>query len=417
LLPLPKNIPISVPIAVLKGAAGYVMQLLNEMVPLNDFMSGKPEKENIPDWLSKMPEKEAKEIIYYYETGGAKRRMTALYKTACLLARLHGNGLIYGDISPNNVFISKDLEYSSVYLIDADNIRFEQIKGSGIYTPKYGAPELVNNTDSARPQSDVWAFAVMMFYLLSMTHPFIGKRVENKEDDWAAQENNDDPEIKAYKGEFAFVDDKNDDSNSTDNGLPRVLLFTDKLQELFHKTFSEEGRLKSFTRPTIWNWAVSSVQAADKMIICPECQMSYYYDYEEDCGKNQCPYCGKKRPEIIRFESRFYNNSKMNKQCWEFVVAKNADKNERILVPQRVFGEFLMSNFDDQALEILVKDSKIIFSNNQDEIPIYIATRKNRKFEKLYGKRTEDTKKTNEFWAFAESVNPRIIKIEIFGEK
>ena len=145
------------------------MQLLSEMVSFSHFwLDGKSAEniapDDIPAWLSAMPKNEAKKIVHYYKTGGLRRRLNALFKCASLLARLHGNGMVYGDISPNNIFISEGLEDPSVWLIDADNIRFEiTAGGSVVYTPKYGAPELVQGKDGGRPASDCHAFAVVAF--------------------------------------------------------------------------------------------------------------------------------------------------------------------------------------------------------------------------------------------------------------
>ena len=101
--------------------------------------------------------------------------------------------MVYGDISPNNIFISEGIDGSSVWLIDADNIRFEiTAGGSVVYTPKYGAPELVQGKDGGRPSSDCHAFAVVAFYLLSLIHPFVGKKVDGTDEgDWADEENDD----------------------------------------------------------------------------------------------------------------------------------------------------------------------------------------------------------------------------------
>ena len=69
LLPLPENLNISVPAALLQNNAGYVMQLLSDMVPFSYFwLDGKSAEDiipgDIPEWLSGMPDSEAKKIIH-----------------------------------------------------------------------------------------------------------------------------------------------------------------------------------------------------------------------------------------------------------------------------------------------------------------------------------------------------------------
>ena len=56
---------------------------------------------------------------------------------------LHNGLLNYFDNS-ENVFISNNPDSKQVWLIDPDNLRFYRLNSkSGVYTPKYGAPELV----------------------------------------------------------------------------------------------------------------------------------------------------------------------------------------------------------------------------------------------------------------------------------
>ena len=71
LLPLPESLNISVPATLLQNNAGYVMQLLSEMVPISHlWLDGKSAEKmgpgKIPAWLSAMPENEAKKIVHYY---------------------------------------------------------------------------------------------------------------------------------------------------------------------------------------------------------------------------------------------------------------------------------------------------------------------------------------------------------------
>lgn len=44
----------------------------------------------------------------FLRTGGLHRRLRLLAKLARTLAKLHGRGLAYGDLSPANIFVSKD---------------------------------------------------------------------------------------------------------------------------------------------------------------------------------------------------------------------------------------------------------------------------------------------------------------------
>ena len=426
-LPLPEGLNISVPAALLQNNAGYVMQLLSEMVPFSNFWIDGKSAENItpqdiPAWLSAMPENEAKKIVYYFKTGGLRRRLIALYKCASLLARLHGNGLVYGDISPNNIFISEGLDDSSVWLIDADNIRFEiTAGGSVVYTPKYGAPELVQGKDGGRPASDCHAFAVVAFYLLSLIHPFVGKKVDGTDEgDWADDQNDgEDIEEKAYAGFFPWVDDQSDDSNSSDNGLPRSLLLTDKLTILFEGTFGL-GRTSPSLRPTIYHWPEALAQAADLTVTCPGCNMSYYYDFiHPETDDHNCPYCKKQRPQVLILESYRWNgaNKPLNPPCWRYV--REFPRDSELMIPRRVFDDFAMVDSDTTEVLISATDKGVLIKNSDHSIAdLSVAAESHPQsgFQKLYSQmKISRAAPDVQFWMFAHLNNPRLVNFSISG--
>lgn len=427
LLPLPKNSNISIPVALIEGQAGYVMQLLSEMNPFSQFfMDGKSAKEldhrTMPPWLDGMPNEEAKKIVYYNESGGLRRRLTALYKASVNLCRLHSNGLVYGDISPNNLFVSKDTEASSVWLIDADNIRFEVSSGGSIiYTPKYGAPELVQGREAGTFSSDCHALAVVAFYLLSMIHPFIGKLLDgSEEDDWA-DEQGDIPlmEEQAYAGLLPWVEDRSDDSNASIYGLPRCLLLTEKLENLFEETFSA-GRMDPMKRPSIYHWTEAFAQASDTTIECPRCHMTYYFDFKHpETGANCCPYCGTTRPRSLVLEAYKWNGPgrELEKPLWSFT--REINQNSAIRVPRRVGYEFTMEDSDKDAFHIEVRtDAVIIRKSDSSDSDLYAAADVNagQEFRKVHAQmRIDCNPEECKIWLYTESVQSRLIKCSIIG--
>lgn len=303
-LPLPPRIPISLPLATLRDEPGYVMKLLSDMEPFAAFeLSGEARNklgdEAIPQWLAGAQDKNnALTLMHYARSGSTKRRLLALGKVAAILARLHAAGLVYGDISPNNCFMG-DGGSREVWLIDADNLRFEfACGGNSIYTPRYGAPEIVQGTDQSRPRTDCWAFAVMAFETLSLVHPFIGQKVLDPDDDEDGWDTEPVPDTapagldeQAYAGYLAYVDDQDDDSNRALSGLPRALALTPQLTRLFQETFGA-GRTKPWRRPSMTFWALELTRAHDQSVECPDCAMSYLEDHET------CPYCKMPRPAV-----------------------------------------------------------------------------------------------------------------------
>jgi serine/threonine protein kinase len=346
-LPIPEGIPISLPLSILRDEPGYVMKLLNGMKPFQSFyLDGetkeKLENEAVPAWLSEIPDIEAARLLQHYAmTGSTRRRLFALYKCAAILARLHSDGLVYGDVSPNNAFIGED-ESHEVWLIDADNLRYELVKGGGsVYSPHYGAPEIVQGIDSTRPYSDCWAFSVMAFEMLALVHPFIGRKVLDPDEDeggWDAEPPQDgapeDIDEQAYAGYLPFVDDEDDDSNEAMSGLPRQLVVTARINQLFQETFGV-GRAKPWRRPSLALWAHALAEAFDQSLVCPNCHMSYFHENET------CPYCDTPRTKHALATTEF--------GC--VTVPKGAAEYR---LPHRLFHPFSLRHGDDTEYEAAI---------------------------------------------------------------
>ena len=353
-LPLPEGLPISLPVSILTSEPGYVMTLLNDMKPFGSFyINGDAreelDKEQLPSWLSRMPSREAAApLMFYAKTGSSKRRLYALYKCATVLARLHAAGLVYGDVSPNNAFIGEG-EPCEVWLIDADNLRFERMSGGpSVYSPHYGAPEIVRGIDTSRPYSDIWAFAVMAFEMLVLEHPFIGRAVLDPDDDGGGWDSDDwdvepagdekpaDLDDQAYMGFLPFIDDELDDSNEGMTGLPRELVMTPFLRRLCQETLGV-GREKYWRRSSMMLWALGLAQAHDHMLYCPNCGMSYFIENAE------CPYCDRRRPAYAIAKT----------SDWAMVIEDKGQPYETPL-PNRLFSSFSLEHGDENAYSAYV---------------------------------------------------------------
>ncbi len=263
------DLPIAKPLEMLRPPhTGYVMELLTGMVPIKLLLAP--------------PKGEAPGVDWYLRTGGLRRRLLVLARAAHTLAQLHGKGLAYSDPSPANIFISEDPSFAEVWLIDTDNLRYESSPGAlaGVYTPGYGAPELVEGRSGVNTLTDVHAFAVIAFQALALAHPFIGDLVNDGE-----------PELeeKAFAGLLPWIDDSNDDSNRATFGVPREWVLSSRLSEAFERTFGE-GRLAPTRRPGAAEWAERLFAAADATILCANCGGSFYFN------QKRCTWCDEERP-------------------------------------------------------------------------------------------------------------------------
>ncbi|GAB2932022.1 hypothetical protein GCM10027280_19660 [Micromonospora polyrhachis] len=258
-----EDLPIARPMVMLaEPDLGFVMELVDDMVPLERQMLAPYEVELVP---------------WYLATGGLRRRLRILARIATTLATLHTRGMAYGDPSPGNVLVSEPTDQDQIWLVDPDNLAVES-DGSrpAVYTPGYGAPELVNRGGRISTLSDAFAFAVMAHHTLFAVHPFIGDEIEEGPVEW---------EEAAHAYRVPWIDHAEDHSNVSTGGLPgRNRLVTRTVTRYFRSTF-EEGLLEPRRRPSCADWAMALWQAGDAMIACGSCPGQRF-------ATRACPWCG-----------------------------------------------------------------------------------------------------------------------------
>lgn len=249
---------------------GYVMELFTGMVPLFSLMKPPKGTRGITQW--------------YLDGGGLGRRLRLLAHVAEAVSALHGRGLVYADLSPHNVFVSENTDDHEVRLIDIDNLHPATMTGRLVYTPRYGAPEVVRQTGSASTLSDAHAFAVLAFETLTLAHPLLGDAVRDGE-----------PELeeRALRGELPWIEAPDDDSNRSSDGIvPPELAVSEVLLRDFQRAFGP-GLSNPDDRPGLTTWAEHLHRAGDRTIVCPSCLGSYYVPHPA------CPWCETGRPDCM----------------------------------------------------------------------------------------------------------------------
>ncbi|MCW8884902.1 MAG: hypothetical protein OQK12_06560, partial [Motiliproteus sp.] len=94
------------PLALLaEPRSGYVMELMDGLMPLQTL-------------LDSFLEAEEGAAADYLAQGGLRRRIRILCQLARTLNQLHARGMLYGDLSPANIFVSDDPAYAETWLID-----------------------------------------------------------------------------------------------------------------------------------------------------------------------------------------------------------------------------------------------------------------------------------------------------------
>ena len=255
------------PLAVLKPPlVGYVAEFLGDMAPLGALL--RPPASELLRW--------------HIGTGGLRRRLRLLAHAGESLLGLHGRGVVYGDVSHNNVFVSAPVTAQEAWLIDLDNLSHDSDPRRAIYTPGYGAPEIVAGKAGCTSLSDAWAFAILVWQTLTLTHPFIGDLVHDGE-----------PELeeRAFAGELPWVGHASDPQNACTRGLPPAQVLGSRLVELASRTF-EQGLADHKQRPGVAEWVERLHAAADLTVLCPGCKGTYFVP------EIYCPWCTVPRPAV-----------------------------------------------------------------------------------------------------------------------
>ena len=239
-------------------------------------------------------------IWRYLLSGGLKRRLNTAGRLAVLLSQLHLHGISYGDISPNNIFIPEDITNRDIYLIDPDNlVENGDVHSINIGTPPYRAPELFEG-ECCTIHTDIFAFAMLVFELICINHPFKGKAFE--ELGFFANE-------EVNPKEIAWILDPEDLSNQKNLFMPNEELSSKEMLTLFWLTFTV-GKDAPLERPPMHLWAEHIFREFDDLRECQEtaCHMSLL-----PSKRKECPLCGKAyEPEL---EFSFYS-SNQRKRLW-----------------------------------------------------------------------------------------------------
>lgn len=267
-----RDLPLAAPLEMLRAPdLGYVMELITGMQPLVTL--AQPPEGYSGDRL----------LDWYQRGGGLRRRLRVLARAAAALTALHGRGLVYGDPSPHNLFVSTATDAEEIRLIDADNLRYvSAAQKNPIYTPGFGAPEILAGRSGANTLTDAHALAVMAFQTLTLAHPLCGDLVSEGPPELEEQ---------ALAGRLPWIEHPTDVRNRSRSGLPREVVLPERLMDLCHECF-EAGLSDALRRPGVSRWVERLHAAADATLICTSCGWSYYVK------ESSCPRCDAPRPTL-----------------------------------------------------------------------------------------------------------------------
>ena len=268
----------SLPIEILGGDnLGYVMKNLADWESLKKYLD--PGDQDFKEWYGKR-----------YTLNRRYNLIAGIFET---LREIHINGLIFTDLSPNNILVKITPNGYKVFFIDTDNLRARNDSYSGVLgTPGYIAPEIYRNeiptqiggheaTSNGVPvkdilskvgkisvDSDIFSAAVIAFQMLTLHHPFVGDEIDagSPED-----------EERAHRIQTDYIFKEGTSNRSTAHLVPAFeQLTTPEIRELFRRTFVD-GIEEPALRPSDQEFHEAFLAAKDNMVVCPRCKFTTVY--------------------------------------------------------------------------------------------------------------------------------------------
>ena len=398
-----EDLPISIPLEQVEGdALGYIMEMATDMIPIKSLIK---------------PDAKKDFSLWWYETGGLKKRILILKRISETLAELHFRGLVYGDFSLSNIFVSEDKEYSEIFFIDSDNITHDSKVGTAVYTPSYAAPEIIQ-TDNHQATSgydtytDDFSFAIIAYQLLTLNHPFIGDYVNEGE-----------PELeeKAYLGEIPWISHCSENINTTNSGIPSSLTISKKMMSAFQQTF-ENGITQKVKRTSSLKWPGILSGALDAIIECDNnsCNQNFFFSKDLICPfcKEQMSYVG--NATIHPLLKKMKNDVKYDYSV-ELKDIQNIGSvlNRKMISPNKYFtfkeNDFLLNSSNRELFRIKISDNNIFIKGISLKSVLIISDKKDRGVIDISNEIKGNI--SNDFTLFFDDINnyQRILKLKKYS--
>lgn len=203
--------------------------------------------------------------------------LTAAFNLCDSFHELHAKGLCYQDISYGNVFF--DEKTGKIAVCDNDNVVVNKHLNKSLVlgTQRFMAPEIVLRDATPSTETDQYSLAILLFYMLFISHPLDGKREQETHCfDAAAMR-------KLYGENPVFIFDPNDKSNRPDpivhkNALIFWNIYPNSLKRLFTKVFTEGIRDTVNGRVSENVWQSKLLAARDSIFYCKHCNMENFFD-------------------------------------------------------------------------------------------------------------------------------------------
>lgn len=212
----------------------------------------------------------------------------------CFLS-LHIQGLCYRDISFSNIFFEPNT--GKPLICDNDNVGIDGRASTGVLgTRTFMAPEIIREEVGPSIDTDRWSLAVVLFYILVVGHPLLGRR-ELRFKYW-----NEESERELLGRAPLFVFDPDDQANAPDPVEHASMSINWRhlpvfVRRLFTKSFTEGLRDPRNGRIPESQWRRDMSRLGDSVVTCTKCGVRGFFDMTQPLD---CRGCGRRIEPPLR---------------------------------------------------------------------------------------------------------------------
>lgn len=229
---------------------------------------------------------------YFQKTGGNQSRLQIGYRLARELDRLIDRNRFVGCLKPDDIVIQP--VGPSLKMGFVKGLRYNY----GNMPPEYTDPLVLSGRRLMSAASEIYSFAVILFQMLTLCHPFKGEAYESCSAEEAAE--------KWKNGQFDYIGDYSRDNTNDEFEYNTHLHLTSELSGLFSRMFVS-GKMDEDRRPSLKEIAGACLRAVRLSLFCEHGSYSVGY-YGEDSFI--CPYCRKENKPVAVITSwkRFFSS-------------------------------------------------------------------------------------------------------------
>lgn len=196
-----------------------------------------------------------------------KAAVNAALKIIAAFRILHNQGYSYQDLNDGNFFVNP--KNGDVLICDNDNVA-ENGRTTGILgKPRFMAPEIVRGETMPNTQTDRFSLSVLLFIIITMTHPLEGKR-------FLVPCLTPEIEEKIYGTEPIFLLDADNRDNAPVKGIHTNIglvwpALPQYMKDAFQREFSQEVLKDPDKRSTEAQWQRLLIRFRSEIIPCANC--------------------------------------------------------------------------------------------------------------------------------------------------